>query len=125
MRGLIAAAVLLGSAGLALAQTPGGGGAQTVQTPSVRAASPAAQDPGVNPAAAGTQSGGRSGSLPQSVKSGGEHTGSKNITANDHPFLALKYNHLIRKQHARRQSLQQQMGSSGQAMQRGQNSAGR
>jgi hypothetical protein len=125
MRTLIAAAFLVGSAGLALAQTQAAGSAQAVQTPSVRAASPAAQDPGVNPSAAGTQPGGRSGPIPDSAKAGGEHSGSKNLTANDHPFAALKYNRVIRRRQGWQQSLQRQTGNSGQVQQRAQNKAGR
>ena len=122
MRAIFAVILLLGSAGLALAQTQGSGRREAM--PEVRAASPAAQDPAVNPNAAGTQAGGRSGALPQSVMGGGEHGGSKNLTANDHPFEALKYNRLIRKHQGWRRSLQRQTGSSNPVQSPARNTAG-
>jgi hypothetical protein len=113
----IAAMFLAGSAGLAGAQTQGKSSAAAMP-PEISAASPAAQDAGVNPSAAGTQSGDtRSAPVARSVKGGREHSGSKSLSANTHPLAALKANRQLRKRQRTEQSLRQQIGGAGQAQQ--------
>jgi hypothetical protein len=104
------AAVLLAGAGAALAQQGSGrsaAGNAAATPPAISSASPAAQDPGVNPSAAGTQPGGdRSGGVAESAKGGGEHGGSKSLSANTHPFAALKANKQLRRRQQTEQILQ-------------------
>jgi hypothetical protein len=77
--------------------------------PAVSSTSSAAQDPGVNPSAAGTQSGDvRSGSVSESVKGGGEHGGSKNLSANTHPLAAAKANKQMRRRQQTEHAVQGQ-----------------
>jgi hypothetical protein len=124
MRIAIVGILLLGGAGLAQAQSQGKG--NTAAVPEISAASPAAQDPGVNPNAAGTAAGDiRSGRAPESVKGAGEHGGSKNLSANTHPLAAAKANRQLRRRHQTEQSLKRQIGGSGQAQQGSASSFGR
>ena len=123
----IAMAVLLlaGSIGAVLAQTPGKGNA-AMGVPEISATSPAAQDPGVNPNAAGTVPGrNRSGPVAESVKRGGEHGGSKNLSANTHPLAAAKANRQLRQRQRTEESLQRQIGGPEQAQQGSGSSSGR
>jgi hypothetical protein len=102
------ALLLAGGVGAAFAQTnnPRLNAAPTVTTtPSGKAAAtvspsgPHAQNPRVNPSAAGTQTGSTSSAAPKrSVKGDGEYGGSKEINANTHPLAALKARKQMQKQ---------------------------
>jgi hypothetical protein len=58
---------------------------------------PSIQNPGVNPSAAGTQTG-RTASGTSALKKAEEQGGSKQINANTHPLTALKARKLQQKQ---------------------------
>jgi hypothetical protein len=103
--------LLAASAGAALAQGTASksAGSATAVPPAVSSTSAAAQDPGVNPSAAGTQPGDvRSGGVSASVKGGGEHGGSKNLSANTHPLAAAKANKQLRRHQRTEQAIQGQ-----------------
>ena len=118
----IAAAVLAAAPVAALAQASPG-----TSVPTVPAQSPAAHDPGINPSAAGIQAGDvGSAGLPLSTKGRHSHGGSKNLTANDHPFTAAKGNHTLRWRQRVQRELQRATGNTGNTQQNGsRNSAGR
>jgi hypothetical protein len=104
----LAALVLAGGYGAAMAQTnapsinaaPNTNITTTTTTPSgpgapVTAPShPSAQNPMINPNAAGTQTGRE---LSGSTVRNGEHSGSQQLNANTHPLKALKANRHLRK----------------------------
>lgn len=103
LRTILAAMLLAGGAGSVLAQTQASGDGP----PAISAASPAAQDPGVNPSAAGTQPGDiRTGRIPESAKDSGEHGGATDLSANTHPMGALKANKQLRRRQKTEQALQ-------------------
>jgi hypothetical protein len=125
MRIAIAVLFLAAGAGAALAQTPAKG-STAAAAPEIPVTSPAAQDPGVNPSAAGTQVGnGPSSGVRQSVKGGAEHSGSKNLSANTHPLAAAKANRQLRKRQQTEQTLQREIGGAGQAQQGSGSTSGR
>jgi hypothetical protein len=117
----IAAAALAVAPAIALAQATTG-----ASVPTIPAQSPAAHDPGVNPSAAGIQEGDvGSAGLPL-TKDERKHSGSKNLTANDHPYTAAKGNHTMRWRQRVQRELQRATGNTGGTWQnREHNSAGR
>ena len=130
LRTALVAVLAAAAPGIGLAQTPGAGsparggaGASNAVIPSQ---SPAAHDPGINPSAAGIQAGDiGSAGVRESTKGGRDHSGSKNLTANDHPYAAAKANHDLRWRQRTQRILRRATGSSGAAGQNGQNGAGR
>lgn len=118
MRIALAILVLTVGAGSVLAQTQSQAkGSNAAVPPAISSASSAAQDPGVNPSAAGAQAGDvPSGRVRESFQGAGEHSGSKGLSANTHPLAAAKANRKLRRRQRTEQILQGAT-SGGQAQQ--------